>query len=826
MSGLLGSSQWMYATDTGYNIGQSLRFNQSDQPSLTKTYSTAQTNTKIITVSVWVKRGDLGRRNSIMFAKSGSSGWFTFDTDDKLRWNPYNTGYNAFKSTRVFRDTSAWYHIVATADSDTQSGANIYNVYVNGEQLTNSDGSTHVPDDTATKFLANGITTYIGDDTDASTYHHDGYLAEMHVIDGSVVAHTEFGETVDGVWVPKEYSGSYGNNGFYLSFADSSAIGDDLSGNTNDFTATNLAASDVVTDSPTNSFPTLNPLQVSSSITLAEGNLKSTTTNTASSHQAYSNMNIPTSGKWYFECYAVLPRADDLEFGISEIPTPDDRNANHLTSMLYNASADACAILNNSAGNLSIRQQSGTGTLASSITGSTGDIYQIAFDCDTGKVFLGRNNTYYRVGAADGDPASGTNPSKTITANKEYFIGLSCYGGNGAGGGIVNYGQDSTFAGAITAGGNADANGIGDFAYAPPSGFLALCSSNLPEPTIGPNSTTQADDNFNTVLYTGDGSNGQAITGVGFQPDWLWIKSRSGTAYHELHDSVRGAGTRLFSNDTAAESTVGTVSSFDTDGFTVSRNSAYDGTNQNSVTFVGWNWKAGGTASSNSNGSITSSVSANQDAGFSIVSYTGTGSNATVGHGLSSAPEFVIVKERDGTGQWSIQSTSLSAANKVVHLQSTAAEATKADHFNSTFPTSTVFSVGTSGNTNGNTNPFIAYCFHSVDGYSKVGSYKGNASTNGPFVYTGFRPAWLMIKNTANVTHWALWDTKRNTYNVSTTGLYPSSSDGDQTGTALYVDFLSNGFKWRSSHNSVNGSSDTFIYLAFAEAPFKHANAR
>ena len=826
MSGPLGSSQWMYATAAGYNIGQSLRFNQSDQPSLTKTYSTAQTNTKIITVSVWVKRGDLGRRNSIMFAKSGSSGWFTFDTDDKLRWNPYNTGYNAFKSTRVFRDTSAWYHIVATADSDTQSGANIYNVYVNGEQLTNSDGSTHVPDDTATKFLANGITTYIGDDTDASTYHHDGYLAEMHVIDGSVVAHTEFGETVDGVWVPKEYSGSYGNNGFYLSFADSSAIGDDLSGNTNDFSATNLVASDVVLTSPTNVFPVLNPLQVSSSITLAEGNLKSTTTNTASSHQAYSNMNIPTSGKWYFECYAVLPRADDLEFGISEIPTPDDRNANHLTSMLYNASADACAILNNSAGNLSIRQQSGTGTLASSITGSTGDIYQIAFDCDTGKVFLGRNNTYYRVGAADGDPASGTNPSKTITANKEYFIGLSCYGGNGAGGGIVNYGQDSTFAGAITAGGNADANGIGDFAYAPPSGFLALCSSNLPEPTIGPNSTTQADDNFNTVLYTGDGSNGQAITGVGFQPDWLWIKSRSGTAYHELHDSVRGAGTRLFSNDTAAESTVGTVSSFDTDGFTVSRNSAYDGTNQNSVTFVGWNWKAGGTASSNSNGSITSSVSANQDAGFSIVSYTGTGSNATVGHGLSSAPEFVIVKERDGTGQWSIQSTSLSAANKVVHLQSTAAEATKADHFNSTFPTSTVFSVGTSGNTNGNTNPFIAYCFHSVDGYSKVGSYKGNASTNGPFVYTGFRPAWLMIKNTANVTHWALWDTKRNTYNVSTTGLYPSSSDGDQTGTALYVDFLSNGFKWRSSHNSVNGSSDTFIYLAFAEAPFKHANAR
>ena len=227
MSGPFGASPWGYNPSTGfydYSIDQSLRFNDSDQPSLSKTYSTAQTNTKIITVSVWVKRGDLGRRNSIIHAKSGSGGWFEFGTDDKLRWNPYNTGYNAFKSTRVFRDTSAWYHIVATADSENQSGANIYNVYVNGEQLTNSDGSSHVPDDTATKILANGITTYIGDDTDGA-YHFDGYLAEMHVIDGSVVAHTEFGETKDGVWVPKEYSGSYGNNGFYLPFGQDTSSG-------------------------------------------------------------------------------------------------------------------------------------------------------------------------------------------------------------------------------------------------------------------------------------------------------------------------------------------------------------------------------------------------------------------------------------------------------------------------------------------------------------------------------------------------------------------------------------------------------------------------
>ena len=318
MSGPFGSQHWMYASGGfyDYTIDQSLRFDDGDSPALSKTYSTAQTNTKIITVSVWVKRANLGIRTAIMFAKSGSSGWFEFGTDDKLRWNPYNTGYNGFISTRVFRDTSSWYHIVATADSDTQSGANIYNVYVNGEQLTNSDGSTHVPDDTATKILANGITTYIGDDTDGA-YHFDGYLAEMHVIDGSVVAHTEFGETKDGVWVPKQYSGSYGNNGFHLSFADSSALGDDLSGNTNDFTASNLAASDVVSDSPTNSFCTLNPLTHGTYPTLKEGNLSIATVYSADLCGVTSTW-YPTTGKWYWEIHAEGATLTYPYFGITD----------------------------------------------------------------------------------------------------------------------------------------------------------------------------------------------------------------------------------------------------------------------------------------------------------------------------------------------------------------------------------------------------------------------------------------------------------------------------------------------------------------------------
>jgi len=402
-----------------------------------------------------------------------------------------------------------------------------------------------------------------------------------------------------------------------------------------------------------------------------------------------------------------------------------------------------------------------------------------------------------------------------------------------------NFGQNPSFNGTFTGvdvGTETDGNGIGLFKYAPPSGFLALCTANLPEPAIGPNSTTTSDQNFNTVLYTGDGTNGQAITGVGHQPDLLWIKSRSGTAYHELHDSIRGAGTRLFSNDTAAESTVGTVSSFDSDGFTVSRNSAYDGTNQSGVSFVGWNWKAGGTAStiavdaySAGVPSTASSVSANQDAGFSILTYTADAATGTVGHGLSSAPELVLAKPRNPSiiTDWYVMHTGALTASQILNLNGTNAAFNPGNnHFNDTYPTDTVVSYGGYMGNPLTGDDKLMYCFHSVDGFSKVGSYVGNASTDGTFVYTGFRPAWVMIKNTADVTHWAIWDSKRVAYNVITTALYPSSSDPDQTGTSLYVDFVSNGFKWRSSHNSVNGSSDTFIYLAFAEAPFKYANAR
>tara|TARA_Y100001973_G_scaffold105898_1_gene180887 strand:- start:24 stop:2621 length:2598 start_codon:yes stop_codon:yes gene_type:complete len=865
---MFSPDKWFTNPSTGFyphTINQSLRFNDSDNAYL-KRDITSSSNMKTWTWSAWVKRASLGSQQ-VLFTDGRSSSYstFRFNSDDTLY---VQLSAKQKTSSQVFRDCAAWYHFVWRVDTTQATAADRSRIYVNGTQITSFSGQQHVNQDIDSTINQSGNDHQMGGYSTGSSRNFHGYMAEVNFVDGTSYGPDTFGETKDGVWIPKQYTGSYGTNGFHLDFSTSSFT-DNVSdpdvfadqAGSNDFDAYNLAATDIVPDSPTNNFPTLNPLQVSSNITLAEGNLKSTTTNTSSSHQAYSTMNIPTSGKWYFECYAVLPRADDLEFGISEIPTPDDRNANHLTTMLYNASADACAILNNSAGNLSIRQQSGTGVLASSITGSTGDIYQIAFDCDTGKVFLGRNNTYYRVGAADGDPASGTNPSKTITANKEYCIGLSCYGGSGAGGGIINYGQDSTFAGNKTAGGNSDANGVGDFFYAVPTGFLALCTSNLPDITIGPGQSSQADDYFDTILYTAASSNGTHTHGsISFTPDWSWIKNRNNSERHFLTDVVRGnvsvTDKFLVSSDGSAEGAngvSGTTFSVTSSGYQFVESSIDSGElYYNSRTYVGWNWKAGGapttdntnaagaepTAGSvkidgvNKSGAFSGSpdipvtrLSANTEAGFSIVKYAGVTANPIkIPHGLNSAVEFLIIKRLDGGDSWMVGEPSLGfTSSNILRLEEPSVVGLGNVVFTAS-PDANVFTVGSATNVNSNTSPYIAYCFHSVEGYSKVGSYVGNNDADGPFIYTGFRPAFILLKDIDASRNWHILDAARNPQNVSNLFLNPNDNTAEVPFT--FGDFVSNGVKITNTGGTFNTNGETYIYLAFAEAPFKFANAR
>ena len=318
---------------------------------------------------------------------------------------------------------------------------------------------------------------------------------------------------------------------------------------------------------------------------------------------------------------------------------------------------------------------------------------------------------------------------------------------------------------------------------------------------------------FDTSLYTGTGSS-QSISNLNFQPDFTWIKGRSGATDHALYDAVRGVQKDLVSNSTAAETTQTTgLTAFGSTGFTVG---ALAKLNTSAATYCSWNWLASNTTVSNTAGSITSTVSANTTAGFSIVSYTGTGANATVGHGLGVAPSMIIVKNRSAVEDWTIYHSTL--GNTKLMDFTTGASQTSSTIWNNTSPTSTLFTVGTNSKVNGNTNSMIAYCFADVKGYSKAFSYTGNGSTDGTFVYLGFRPAWIIYKITNGADHWIIFDNKRNTYNVVTNYLLANLSNAE--GSATSVDFLSNGFKLKTSASGNNGSGQTFIGMAFAENPF------
>jgi hypothetical protein len=337
----------------------------------------------------------------------------------------------------------------------------------------------------------------------------------------------------------------------------------------------------------------------------------------------------------------------------------------------------------------------------------------------------------------------------------------------------------------------------------------------------------RGDDYFQVVTYTGNGST-NTITGLRFKPDYVWIKGRSGATDHALYDSVRGTTKDLVSNSTAAETTQSTgLTSFNSDGFTLG---ALSKVNTNGATYVAWCWKASGTTSSNTNGSITSTVSVNASAGFSVVTYTGTGANATVGHGLGVAPRMIIAKRRTSTGvQWLIYHASLTTPTTAALFFTTAAQSNSATYWNSTQPTSTVFSVGTDSSINvASGDTFVAYCWAEIAGFSKFGSYTGNGSADGPFVFTGFLPKFVMIKNASAVADWYMLDSARNTYNVTNLFLYPNLSNAEATGSAgLYeLDFLSNGFKIRGNAANLNGSTNTIIYMAFAESPFRNSLAR
>ena len=587
-------------------------------------------------------------------------------------------------------------------------------------------------------------------------------------------------------------------------------LGADHSGNYAYFTPTNLTADDMMLDSPMNNFATLNPLfkywgtSVVNVSTYSEGN---TQLNCSGPYGFGVGTFSVGSGKWYYEIAGITDAQTTIGAWKEEGLTYTNVTFSALWNYRYYGQN---GIVYNDNGN----------TVQTYSTYTTGDVIGCALDMDNGKIFFAKNGTWQ----GSSDPAAGTNPAATtnLTDGKPWIPGFTADSSQSV---KVNFGQDSSFSGSETAQGNQDENNKGDFYYAPPAGFLALCTDNLAEPLI---SGVQTSEHFNTVLYTGDGAVDHDITGVGFQPDFSWIKMRSSTGQHMLFDVIRGAGEYLVSSNNEEGKTDATsLLSFDSDGISVG--SGYH-VNSNTATFVNWNWKGGGAGVTNTDGNMsgTVTVSANSTAnGFSIVKWTGSGATNTVGHGLAQAPELIIVKNYSTDVQnWAVGATVVYSGwtGRAGELNDTGAQSASSAYWNDTVPSASVFTVSTENNVNKSGDNMIAYCFHSVEGYSKVGKYTGNASADGAFVYCGFRPAFLIAKNYgASGKPWVMYDDKRDTYNEMYKQLVANDNAAANTSEGR-LDFVSNGIKWRIGDSYHNDGS--FMYIAFAESPFKTSNAR
>jgi hypothetical protein len=733
------------------------------------------------------------------------------DSDSLRLYNDTSSTTNMnLVSTAVYRDPSAWYHFLVVYNSTQATSTNRVSMYVNGVQITSFSTSTY-PAQNQTSYINSNIAHQLGERQPSADLIFDGYLAEVNFVDGQALTPSSFGTyDTNGVWQPIKYSGSFGTNGFYLNFGNTTStttLGYDTSGNSNNWTTNNISLTagstyDSMTDSPTVSsatvanYCTLNPLDYYSAYLNAptQGNLYQVQTTGSAWAINRSTIGI-TSGKWYAE---VTQTGSNLFAGVISGAKP-------LTFASYGGSDGLYAFFNNGAGTAGYPYTNGTS--GSSFTIASGDVIGLAYDYSGQTLAIYRNNSL----------------QATVTGipNTTPMFFAACFAQTTAST-AWNFGQRP-------------------FSYSAPTGFNALNTYNLPTPTIANGAQYMA-----ATLYTGNGSSPRSITnggnntiGTTFAPDLVWIKDRGVGYNHVLQDSVRGTGAskKLSSNLTVAEGDAttlapfGDVSAFNSNGFSLEAGSTDSRqTNASGDTYVGWQWQAGsGSSSSNTNGSITSTVSANTTAGFSIVTATLPNSSApqTIGHGLGVAPNFFILKYRSQASAWSVYHSSVGNTGRL-DLSSTGAVSTSSTYWNNTSPTSSVITLGSNFLPDASSNTVVIYCFSAVSGYSAFGSYTGNGSTDGPFVYTGFRPRYVLVKETVTVSNWNQWDSSRNPANLTNLLLRPNSSGAESVSgsTDIQVDFLANGFKIRGSSGDFNTNGELIIYAAFAENPFNSSRAR
>jgi hypothetical protein len=793
----------LLASSASYTINQSLRLRSSASAYLNRTAGSAPTSNQKLTISFWFKPS-LYRLTpeAWLFSSGTDSGRFGLYYNVNASWGlEMGSGPIYVRPSRKWRDPAAWYHIVIAVDTTQATSSDRVKWYTNGVLEDNSD--SYPAQNTTINWNGNGILNYIGRFSDGRYY--DGYLAEFNSVDGQQLTPSSFGQndSQTGVWQPKKYGGTYGTNGYYLPFSNTSStstLGNDFSGNGNTWTVNNISLTagttyDWMRDSPTlgtlaSNYATLNPLDKlgSSFPTTTNGNLRVTPVNSA----VTSTIILPTTGKWYWE--ATLTTGQYPEYGLARLDSAGGGTSTGVFGVYYN-------------GNNIWLANSSDGITDGNHAINSGDIGLVAVDVDNNKLWLGRSRSGTIVWAGGGNPATGASPTFSASGGggvyATTFNALTwCFPLFASGGGSdvwdANFGQQA-------------------WVYTPPTGYKALNTYNLPTPTIGAKSATRANKNFDINLYTGNDTAGTNITNTGeFQPDLVWIKVRSGAGDHGVWDSIRGASRRLVPNTTATEGSVSGVTAFNSNGFTLG--AAY---NVGASTYVAWQWNAGGANTTNTNGSVTSIVRANPSAGFSVVNYTSpnTTSDETVGHGLNAAPQFIITKNRDRSFNWDVWHQNLSSGYDLTFES----VAEGAGRWSTTTPTSSVFTVKYNYE-HYSTDKYVAYCWTEIPGYSKIGYWNGNTSSDGPFVYCGFRPKFIIIKRRDGAYNWNIWDTARNPTNTgSTYWLYPNNSaaeDNNGQGT----DFLSNGFKLRSTGADINGG--TMLFAAFAETPFKYANAR
>ena len=769
----------------GYTIARSVRLRSSASAYFNRTPASA-TNTKTWTWSGWFKNSTTAVDNTLI------DGYVDVNNETVLRTSGNQISFAVWTSgaytvlattPAVFRDPSAWYHIVFSLDTTQATNSNGVKLYVNGVQQTFT--FTNYTQNATTLINSNVLQRIGRSFISGADRYTDGYLTEINFIDGQALTPSSFGTTnaITGVWQPAKYTGTYGTNGFYLNFSDNSGatattIGKDYSGNGNNWTPNNISVTagvtyDSMTDVPTLTSATaanycvLNPLNPYGNsggvMSISDGNLKGTGANTTRNVYGTTAVN---SGKWYWEIYV------SSYVNLSEIGVSDDTGCIGTGAVNYWAYTGA--------GNKEINGA----TTAYGATYTTGDTIGVALDLSANTLTFYKNNT-----------SQGAITSVTGLLRPHCYITT-------AGVFIANFGQQP-------------------FTYTPPTGFVALNTYNLPASTIINGAAYMA-----ATTYTGTGATqsiSNAVNSVSFQPDLVWLKVRNQAYGHALFDSVRGVGNGLQSNNTNAEAAWGTstLASFNSGGFGLGADVSYLIANSSGNTFVGWQWKAGTTSASNTNGSITSTVSANTTAGFSVVTYTTPASGTfTVGHGLGVAPSFIINRIRTITNNWYCYHVSLGNNTEIV-LNTTAAATSAGGDWNSTTPTSTVFSMGSGW---AGSYSMVSYCFAPVAGYSAFGSYTGNGSADGPFVYTGFRPRFVMIKGSSFVSPWQIHDSSRNPYNVVNANLSANTSDAE--GSYDILDYVSNGFKLRNTGANLNSNGATLIYMAFAENPFKNSLAR